>query len=70
LVAIVTPGDKVPALAANRVLFDEGVPIAVQTGSDIHFLTDISKRSQWDVRISLLGRRAQSTPVSADSVLQ
>ena len=31
LVGIITPGEKVPRLAGNRVLFEGGVPIAVQS---------------------------------------
>ncbi len=32
LVGIITPGDAVTALATNRVLFRDGVPVAVQAG--------------------------------------
>jgi ATP-dependent Lhr-like helicase len=37
LVGIVTPGDRVPALAANRVLFERGVPVAVQAAGEVRF---------------------------------
>ena len=32
LVGIVTPGDPVPALATNRVLYRDGIPVAVRAG--------------------------------------
>ena len=35
LVGILTPGAKVPALAGNRVLFRDGIPIAAQAGGEI-----------------------------------
>ena len=39
LAGIVTPGDKVPRLPGNRLLFEGGVPIAVQSGGDIRYLS-------------------------------
>src|SRR5262249_1995275 len=32
LVGILTPGEVVPALATNRILFRDGIPVAVQEG--------------------------------------
>jgi ATP-dependent Lhr-like helicase len=32
LVGVITPGDSVPALATNRVLLRDGIPVAVQEG--------------------------------------
>ena len=40
LVGIVTPGEKVPALSGNRVLFEQGVPVAVQAGGEVRFLKE------------------------------
>ncbi|MBV7534173.1 DEAD/DEAH box helicase [Duganella sp. sic0402] len=31
------PGDKVPALAGNRVLFQDGLPVATQIGGKFHY---------------------------------
>ena len=32
------PGDKVPALAGNRVLFRDGVPVATTVAGKFHYL--------------------------------
>jgi ATP-dependent Lhr-like helicase len=38
LTGIITPGDRVPALASNRVLFRDGVPIAVREARETRHL--------------------------------
>ena len=59
LAGIVTGGELVPAIARNRVLFDQGVPIAVQAGGHVQFLRDAPDGSQWQIR-NLLVRRQGS----------
>ncbi|MBI3171165.1 MAG: ATP-dependent DNA helicase, partial [Hydrocarboniphaga effusa] len=54
LAGIITPGEKVPALSGNRVLFEQGVPVAVQTGGEVRFLKDIAEKSQWEIRKLLI----------------
>src|SRR5690606_37947012 len=39
LVGIVTPGERVPAFASNRVLFLDGVPVAALDGGKAKLLT-------------------------------
>jgi ATP-dependent Lhr-like helicase len=58
LAGIVTPGDKLPRLAGNRVLFEGGVPIAAQSGGEIRFLRELEPADQWEVK-NLLIRRQQ-----------
>jgi ATP-dependent Lhr-like helicase len=52
-----TPGEKVPRLASNRVLFEGGVPIAVQSGGDVHYLTPLDAGGQWEVRNLLIRKQ-------------
>jgi len=54
LVGILTPGAKISALAGNRVLYRDGVPIAVQTGGETHFLTTLEAGGEWQARNALL----------------
>ncbi len=54
LVGILTPGAKISALAGNRVLYRDGVPIAVQTGGETRFLTTLEAGSEWQARNALL----------------
>ena len=61
LIGIVTPGERVPALSSNRVLFERGVPVAVQAGGEVLFLGDVPDNLQWEIR-TLLIRRNGSLP--------
>jgi len=56
LAGILTPGDKVPRLPGNRLLFEAGVPIAVQSGGDIRYLRERDAATQWEMK-KLLVRR-------------
>ena len=53
-VGILTPGARVPAFAGNRVLFRDGVPIAVQVGGEAQFLTELATPEQWEARNALV----------------
>ncbi len=64
LAGIVTGGERVPALAGNRLLFEQGVPIAVQAGGEVQYLADLPKESQWEVRNLLVRRQGPGRYVS------
>jgi ATP-dependent Lhr-like helicase len=57
LAGIVTPGERVPALAGNRILFERGVPIAVHAGGQVRFLQDVPHTLQWETRNLLIRRQ-------------
>jgi ATP-dependent Lhr-like helicase len=57
LAGIVTPGDRIAGLSGNRVLFDQGVAVAVQAGGDVRFLRDMPDKSQWEIRNLLIRRQ-------------
>ena len=54
LVGILTPGAKIAALAGNRILYRDGVPIAVQTGGEAQFLATLVPGEEWTARNALL----------------
>lgn len=56
LVGIVTPGPRLPALTGNRVLYRDGVPIAVHVAGETRFLEKLSPKEEWDVRNAILRR--------------
>ena len=56
LVGIVTPGARLPALAGNRVLYRDGVPVALLAGGEVSFLEDLPAAEQWEARNRLLRR--------------
>ncbi|MBC5785739.1 DEAD/DEAH box helicase [Ramlibacter sp. USB13] len=58
LAGIVTPGDKLPRLPGNRVLFEGGVPVAVQSGGEVRYLRELAPPAQWEIQ-KLLVRRQQ-----------
>lgn len=54
LVGILTPRACVPALAGNRVLFRDGVPVAVHVGGATRFIELLAPTDEWAVRNALL----------------
>ena len=57
LVGILTPGDKVPRLPGNRVLFENGVPVAVQTGGEVRYLKPLDPKAEWEIRNLLIRKQ-------------
>jgi ATP-dependent Lhr-like helicase len=56
LVGIVTPGERVPALAGNRVLYRDGEPIAVWEARQIRFLQELAAPERWRAQTALARR--------------
>jgi ATP-dependent Lhr-like helicase len=57
LAGIIASGERVPALSGNRVLFEQGVPVAVQAGGEVRFLKEVPEKSQWEIRNLLIRRQ-------------
>jgi ATP-dependent Lhr-like helicase len=60
LVGVLTPGPRLPALAGNRLLYEDGLPIATLAAGEIQVLNQPSHVNEWDLRLALLGRRPSS----------
>ncbi|MHB8667821.1 MAG: DEAD/DEAH box helicase [Burkholderiales bacterium] len=56
LVGVLTPGARVPAPAGNRVLYRDGVPIAVHVAGESRFLADLEAGAEWEARNALRRR--------------
>jgi ATP-dependent Lhr-like helicase len=54
LVGILTPGPKLGALTGNRVLYRDGLPIALLTGGQVQFLETLDAGGEWQARKALL----------------
>ncbi len=54
LAGVLVPAPKVPALTGNRVLFRDGLPVALYGGGGVQFLQELNEGSQWDARNALL----------------
>jgi len=62
LVGIITPGDRVSAFAANRILYRDGVPIATLESGEVRFLVEMDSASEWKAKNALV-RRAIAPPL-------
>jgi ATP-dependent Lhr-like helicase len=56
LVGILTPGARLPALSSNRLLYRDGVPIALLAGGEVRFLERLQPQQQWEAQNLLLRR--------------
>ncbi|TLZ34589.1 MAG: ATP-dependent DNA helicase, partial [Gammaproteobacteria bacterium] len=57
LVGILTPGARLPSLSGNRLLYRDGVPIALLAAGEVSFLEELAPQQQWEVRNVLLRRQ-------------
>jgi len=56
LQGIITPGPRLSQSSANRVLYRDGVPIALLEAKELRFLIEMSPADQWQARNALLRR--------------
>ena len=56
LQGIITPGPRLSQSSANRVLYRDGVPIALLEAKELRFLVEMSPADQWQARNALLRR--------------
>jgi ATP-dependent helicase Lhr and Lhr-like helicase len=56
LVGIVTPGPRVAALAGNRILYRDGIPIALHEGRETRYLVDLDAAARWQAHTALVRR--------------
>jgi ATP-dependent Lhr-like helicase len=64
LVGVLTPGARLAAVTANRVLYRDGLPVAALAAGEVRFLTTLDPATQWQARKSLL--RSASPAMLAD----
>jgi ATP-dependent Lhr-like helicase len=56
LQGIIMPGPRLSQSATNRVLYRDGVPIAILEAKELRFLVEMSPADQWQARNALLRR--------------
>ncbi len=54
LAGILTPGPKLAALTGNRLLYRDGLPIALLAGGEVQYLATLETKDQWQARKALL----------------
>ena len=62
LVGIITPGRRVSSIASNRILYRDGVPLAVREGGEVRFIekldeAGINDGARWDLETALVKRK-------------
>jgi ATP-dependent Lhr-like helicase len=56
LAGIITPGGRVTAHTANRVLYSDGAPVAALESGETRFLVEMSRTLEWQAKAALLRR--------------
>ncbi|MDA2918765.1 DEAD/DEAH box helicase [Desulfobacterota bacterium AH_259_B03_O07] len=57
LTGVITPGLKVTSIFKNRILYRDGVPIAIKEGKELRFLSDLGKNQKWEIQNALVQRK-------------
>ena len=61
VIGILTPGPRLPALTGNRVLYRDGVPIALLVANEVRFVETLDPETQWSARAALLRRQVPAS---------
>ncbi len=64
LVGVILPGQKITAQASHRILFKNGVAIAVQQGNQTHYLQAQTADIEWKIKNILLQKQNPATFLS------
>jgi ATP-dependent Lhr-like helicase len=56
LTGIVTPGDRIPALHSQRLVYKDGAPLAHGSGKNVHYLQTLDAEHQWQLQWALLNK--------------
>ena len=59
LIGILTPGQRLSALTANRVVYRDGLPVAALTGGKAQFLTELEGAELWEAEKRLVRSAAR-----------
>ncbi|MBA2526210.1 MAG: DEAD/DEAH box helicase, partial [Pyrinomonadaceae bacterium] len=54
LVGVITPGARITAHTSNRILYRDGVPVAMLESGETKFLVDLSRTMEWKAKSALL----------------
>ncbi len=66
LAGIVTPGPRLAALAGNRLLYRDGVPVATLSGGEIRFVETLDAATEWFARKALVRGTRYGSSLSAE----
>jgi len=61
LAGIITPGPRLAALAGNRLLLQDGVPVASFAAGEVQFHQELAPQLQWQARNALLRKSTRAS---------
>jgi ATP-dependent Lhr-like helicase len=64
LAGILTPGARLAALTGNRLLYRDGLPIAMLAAGEVRFLETLDPAREWEARKALLRQTAPRRPLA------
>jgi ATP-dependent Lhr-like helicase len=56
LTGIVTPGDRIPSIHSQRLVYKDGTPLAYGSGKNVHYLQNLDAEHQWQLQWALLNK--------------
>lgn len=59
LTGFITSGARVSSLYSNRILYHQGVPLAVREGKEVVFLKEMDEETRWNLKKQLIHRDVQ-----------
>jgi ATP-dependent Lhr-like helicase len=70
LLGILTPGPRLASLAGNRLVYADGLPVAVYAAGAVSFLAPLDPAAQQSARSALLRREFRGAPAAAQGLDQ
>jgi ATP-dependent helicase Lhr and Lhr-like helicase len=67
LAGIITPGNRLTSHTSNRLLYQDGVPVAVLESGETRFLVELSRATEWKAKSALVRK---ATPPALRSYLR
>jgi ATP-dependent Lhr-like helicase len=59
VVGIITPGNRITAHTSNRILYQDGIPIASLESGETRFLMELSRAMEWKAKAALVRKATQ-----------
>jgi ATP-dependent Lhr-like helicase len=56
LTGIITPGDRIPSIHSQRLVYRDGAPMAYGSGKNVHYLQTFDAEHQWQLQWALLNK--------------
>jgi ATP-dependent helicase Lhr and Lhr-like helicase len=57
LAGVVTPGARLAALTGNRILYRDGIPVALLAAGEVRWCVELAPADQWAAQNALLRRQ-------------